>query len=67
MMETNSDSLLRPYYYANKPTCPRCGQELTKVNKGEFFSCPTCGQQLTTRKGENNVQGNKKLPGSPRN
>lgn len=37
---------LPPYYYARKPTCPRCGQELTDPREEVQTTCPTCHQKI---------------------
>lgn len=34
--------ILKPYYYANKPTCPRCGHILNKPRYEEKFNCEVC-------------------------
>lgn len=46
--------IVQPYYYANKPTCPRCGVELKKPKDLDQFDCESCAQTINwaNRKGE---------------
>lgn len=38
--------IVQPYYYANKPTCPRCGVELKKPKDLDQFDCESCAQTI---------------------